>query len=120
VAAIAVLGTAQQLHSHLRGALNTGASHEEVEAVLELVAPDLTRSCTGGRGSSGRTLRIGDSDRGFRIGANYRAACRARSRKEFIAKMGIVEEEVAITIASIRTAREGGRSVPRSAFRVAR
>src|SRR5881296_2573729 len=41
VAAIAVLGTAQQLHSHLRGALNTGASAEEVEAVLELVAGDL-------------------------------------------------------------------------------
>src|SRR5947209_126560 len=40
-AAIAVLGTAQQLHAHLRGALNTGASPEEVEAVLELVAPDL-------------------------------------------------------------------------------
>ena len=28
------------------------------------------------------------------VGANYRAACRARSRGEFIAKMGIVEEEV--------------------------
>ena len=42
VAAIAVLGTAQQLHSHLRGALNTGASAEEVEAVLELVAGDLS------------------------------------------------------------------------------
>ena len=41
VAAIAVLGTAKQLHSHLRGALNTGASPEEVEAVLELVEPDL-------------------------------------------------------------------------------
>ena len=41
VAAIAVLGAAQQLHSHLRGALNTGASAEEVEAVLELVAGDL-------------------------------------------------------------------------------
>lgn len=27
------------------------------------------------------------------VGANYRAACRARSRREFIAKMGIVEEE---------------------------
>src|SRR5437588_4657450 len=41
VAAIAVLGAAQQLHSHLRGALNTGASPEEVDAVLELVAGDL-------------------------------------------------------------------------------
>ena len=86
------------------------------------------------------------------VAANYRSARRARSRKEFLAKMGIVEEEadesafwlellsetglvnstkiaelrdeasqlVAITIASIRTAREGGRPVPRSAFRVPR
>src|SRR5881409_2079958 len=78
-------------------------------------------------------LRAGTS-----VGANYRAACRARSRKEFIAKMGIVEEEadesqfwlelllerglvdmqrvsllrqeagqiVAMTVASIRTARQ--------------
>jgi four helix bundle protein len=28
------------------------------------------------------------------VGANYRAACRGRSRAEFIAKMGIVEEEI--------------------------
>jgi four helix bundle protein len=27
------------------------------------------------------------------VGANYRAACRARSRAEFIAKIGVVEEE---------------------------
>ena len=33
-------------------------------------------------------LRAGTS-----VGANYRSACRARSRREFIAKMGIVEEE---------------------------
>ena len=30
---------------------------------------------------------------GTSVGANYRAASRARSRREFIAKMGIVEEE---------------------------
>ena len=41
VAAIAVLGAAQQLHSHLRGALNTGASREEVEAVLAVIDGDL-------------------------------------------------------------------------------
>jgi four helix bundle protein len=35
-----------------------------------------------------QSLRSGTS-----VGANYRAACRARSRAEFIAKMGIVEEE---------------------------
>jgi four helix bundle protein len=33
-------------------------------------------------------LRCGTS-----VGANYRAACRARSRADFISKMGIVEEE---------------------------
>lgn len=27
------------------------------------------------------------------LGANYRAACRSRSKREFIAKLGIVEEE---------------------------
>ncbi len=41
VAAVAVLGTAQQLHSHLRGALNTGATREEIEAVLGLIDADL-------------------------------------------------------------------------------
>jgi len=30
---------------------------------------------------------------GTSVGANYRAACRARSPADFIAKMGIVEEE---------------------------
>jgi len=30
---------------------------------------------------------------GTAIGANYRAACRARSRSEFVAKLGIVLEE---------------------------
>jgi len=30
---------------------------------------------------------------GTSVGANYRAACRARSRRDFISKMGIVEEE---------------------------
>lgn len=31
---------------------------------------------------------------GTSVGANYRAACRGRSRPEFIAKLGIVVEEV--------------------------
>ena len=30
---------------------------------------------------------------GTSVGANYRSACRARSRREFVAKLGIVEEE---------------------------
>jgi len=35
-----------------------------------------------------RLLRSGTS-----VGANYRAACRARSKPEFLAKPGVVEEE---------------------------
>lgn len=31
---------------------------------------------------------------GTSVGANYRAACRARSTADFIAKMGLVEEEL--------------------------
>ncbi len=36
----------------------------------------------------GQLLRAGTS-----VGANYRAACRAKSRADFISKMGTVEEE---------------------------
>ena len=38
-------------------------------------------------------LRCGSS-----VGANYRAACRARSKPDFVSKMGIVEEEADETI----------------------
>ena len=38
-------------------------------------------------------LRAGTS-----VGANYRAACRARSKAEFIAKLGIVVEEADETV----------------------
>ena len=33
----------KQLHAHLRGALNTGSSREEVDAVLAVVEMDLTK-----------------------------------------------------------------------------
>lgn len=42
IAQTAVLDTPRQLHSHLRGALNAGATVEEVEAVLGLVNPFLS------------------------------------------------------------------------------
>src|SRR5918993_3941179 len=41
-----------------------------------------------GRTIGGQLIRSGTS-----VAANYRASCRARSRPEFIAKLGIVEEE---------------------------
>lgn len=41
LAEIAVLDTPRQLHAHLRGALNTGATPEEVDEVLALVEEDV-------------------------------------------------------------------------------
>ena len=54
--------------------------------VLKLVAA-LPKNLPG-RTIGGQLARAGTS-----VGANYRAACRARSKVEFIAKIGIVEEE---------------------------
>ena len=41
----------------------------------------------------GRRLGQQLLDAGTSVAANYRASCRARSRAEFIAKLGVVEEE---------------------------
>ena len=41
-----------------------------------------------GRAIGSQLIRSGTS-----VGANYRAACRGRSKPDFIAKLGIVEEE---------------------------
>lgn len=61
---------------------------------------------------SGQTSRtIGNQllRSGMSVGANYRAACRGRSKADFIAKAGISLEEadelVAIFTASIKTAK---------------
>ena len=45
---------------------------------------------------------------GTSVGANYRAACRARSRAEFIAKLGIVLEEADETVFWLELLLEGG------------
>ena len=41
-----------------------------------------------GRAIAGQLVRAGTS-----VGSNYRAACRGRSKLEFVARLGIVEEE---------------------------
>jgi 4-carboxymuconolactone decarboxylase len=41
LAAIAMLRAERQLHAHLRGALNTGSTREEVDAVLAVLEADL-------------------------------------------------------------------------------
>jgi len=109
--------------------------------ILKLV--DALPKTTAGRAHSSQIVRSGAS-----IAANYRAVCRAKSTADFIAKMGIVEEEadgtlfrlelledselvsaakltaikqeanepIAITVASIKTARRNRAAD--SAFRI--
>jgi four helix bundle protein len=82
-----------------RLAFGTGASPNAMNAddlkkrtkqfalrVLKLVAA--LPNTVAGRAIGGQLVRSGTS-----VGSNYRAACRGRSRAEFIAKLGIVEEE---------------------------
>lgn len=45
---------------------------------------------------------------GTSVGANYRAACRARSKAEFISKLGIVLEEADETVFWLELLLEGG------------
>jgi len=54
--------------------------------VMRLV--DVLPRTPKGRALAGQLVRSGTS-----VAANYRAACRGRSRAEFIAKVGIAEEE---------------------------
>jgi len=55
-------------------------------AILRLV--DRLPNTVAGRAVAGQLVRCGTS-----VGANYRAACRGRSKREFVAKLGVVEEE---------------------------
>jgi four helix bundle protein len=48
------------------------------------------------------------------VGANYRAACRSRSKAEFIAKLGIVEEEADESAYWLELIIEGGFLEPRN------
>jgi four helix bundle protein len=112
-------------------------------ALRILKLADALPKTTAGRALVSQIVRSGTS-----VAANYRAACRAKSTADFIAKMGIVEEEadetlfwlelleefelvttakltaikqeadelIAITVASIKTARRN--RAPGSAIRI--
>jgi four helix bundle protein len=54
--------------------------------VMKLV--DALPRTTKGRKLGDQLMRSGTS-----VGANYRAACRSRSKAEFVSKLGIAEEE---------------------------
>ena len=67
--------------------------------ILKLV--DALPKTTAGRALASQIVRSGTS-----VAANYRAACRARSTADFIAKMGIVEEEADETLFSLELLEE--------------
>jgi four helix bundle protein len=62
-----------------------------------------------GRVISQQMLRSGTA-----VGANYRAACRAKSRADFVAKMKIVEEELDETMYWLELLEESGTFHPTS------
>jgi four helix bundle protein len=68
--------------------------------VLTLV--DHLPRTTSGHAIGNQLIRSGTS-----IGANYRAACRSRSRAEFAAKLGVVAEEADETVYWLQLIRDG-------------
>lgn len=70
----------------------------DVMAAVEAFPPSVV-----GRALGGQLIRSATS-----VGANYRAACRGRSRAEFIAKIGVVEEEADESIWWLELAFAGG------------
>jgi four helix bundle protein len=66
------------------------------------LADSLPRTMSG-RIVAGQLVRCGTS-----VGSNYRAACRARSRKDFIYKLGVVEEEADESAFWMEMIMEGG------------
>jgi four helix bundle protein len=73
--------------------------------VIKLV--DALPKTTAGRTIGNQLIRSGTS-----VGANYRAACRGRSKQEFIAKMGVVEEEADESAFWMELIVEGGLMKP--------
>jgi four helix bundle protein len=88
------LSIADWLYEHGRGYSPNAMNADDLKKrtkqfalrILKLVAA--LPNTVGGRAIGGQLVRSGTS-----VGSNYRAACRGRSRAEFVAKLGVVEEE---------------------------
>ena len=78
----------------MRRALSGSMTPKELKDRTKRFAVDVIQLCRelpvtlDGRTVGQQLIRCGTS-----VAANYRASCRARSRAEFIAKLGTVEEE---------------------------
>ena len=68
--------------------------------VLKLI--DVLPRTAAGRAISSQLVRVATS-----VGANYRSACRARSRAEFAAKLGIAVEEADESLYWLELIRDG-------------
>lgn len=74
--------------------------------VMRLV--DALPNTMSGRAVGNQLVRSGTA-----VGANYRAACRARSRPEFLSRLGVVEEEADESGYWLELISEGGLLKPR-------
>src|SRR3990170_2307606 len=72
-------------------------------ALRVMVLAESLPKTLAGRVIGNQLIRSGTS-----VGANYRAACRGRSKAEFVAKIGIVEEEADETAYWLEIINEGG------------
>jgi four helix bundle protein len=87
----------------------SGMTPKQLKDRTKRFAVDIIRFCQhlpttqNGKTVSAQIIRCGTS-----VGANYRASCRARSRAEWIAKLGIVEEEADETLFWLEVAVETG------------
>jgi four helix bundle protein len=70
--------------------------------IFSLKLVDHLPQTMSGRPIGNQLLRCGTS-----VGANYRGACRSRSRAEFAAKLGIVAEEADETVYWLEMLRDG-------------
>src|SRR5438094_9115553 len=78
--------------------------------VMRLV--DVLPNTPKGRAIASQLVRSGTS-----VAANYRAACRGRSKAEFIAKVGIVEEEADESAYWMELIIDGGLLVQKKSMR---
>jgi four helix bundle protein len=74
---------------------NVGMDRPELERRSQAFAAAVVSLCTETRKLPGaRNMADQLMDAATSVGANYRASSRARSRAEFVAKLGIVAEEI--------------------------
>ena len=74
-------------------------SVEQLKGRTKTFSPRILTLCDAlPRAPSGRAIANQLVRSGMSVGANYRAVCRARSRAEFVAKLGIVVEEADETV----------------------